>query len=287
MYSTTIGPAKKNVASDTRIRKKRTMSFEKLQTFDASTMVDSRISLLAKGPSGSGKTTLALSFPEPIFLIYADVNRDTVRRLAVDGGRDIKGIAVNEWNEYQTQIVPQIISRRIEASTIVVDSISFLAQVMWRDLQGSRSHLTQQDFGTGLRRLSETTRDIMATSIPRGDHPGYHIVFTTHVRDVTSEQGALLKVSPNIMGQFKDQIEAYFDYAVLTNSEMVSSTKKVNEKTVAVRSTQYKIITSPPDRYNTCKGGNLPPEIVISEGGSPFDEMNKTWKLGVSTNVSK
>lgn len=256
------------------------MSLDKLRVFNAETMVDSRISLLAKGLSGSGKTSLACSFPEPVFVVYADVNRDTVRRMAIDQGRDIFGVAVDAWHEYHNQVVPEIAARKVKASTIVVDSISFLAQIMWADLQGTRAHLTQQDFGTGLRRLGETTRDMVAATMPRGDHPGYHMVFTTHLRDVTNEQGALLKVSPLIMGQFKDQLEAYFDYAVLTSAEMLTKTEKVNGVTKAVHSRQFKVITSPPDRYNTCKGGNLPAEILISDGSLAFDEMNKTWKLG-------
>jgi hypothetical protein len=259
------------------------MSLDNLRRFSADTMVDSRVSLLAKGPSGSGKTTLACSFPEPVFMVYADVNRDTVRRMAVDQGRDISGVPVEAWNEYQNDVVPEIAARKLDAATIVVDSISFLAQIMWANIQGTRAHLTQQDFGTGLRRLSETTRDMVAATMPRGDHPGYHVIFTTHLRDVTTEGGALLKVSPLIMGQFKDQLEAYFDYAVLTSAEMLTTTEKVNGQTKAVRSRQFKVITTPPDRYNTCKGGDLSPEIIIADGASAFDEMNKTWKLGTPT----
>jgi hypothetical protein len=254
-------------------------AFNNLTRFHAGNIAESRLSVLLKGVSGSGKTHASLTFPEPILSIYADVNRETMRR-SIDSGVQVEGLAIDNWADYSSVVMPEIVNRKVQAATIVVDTIDFLADLMWRNIQGTKHALAIQDFGTGLRRLGETTRDLVASTIPRGDHPGYHIVVCSHLKDVSDDGGALLKIAPAIMGQFANTIEDYFDYVLLCRGELTTSVEKdPSGRTRSVKAKQYKILSVPPDRYHTCKGGGLPPELVIPEGARAFDILNEYWKV--------
>ena len=146
----------------------------KLKQFSPATMKDSKISLLLKGDPGSAKTHTALSFPEPIYMAYSDVNHETVRFKTYEHAtkveddspegfhwintRDISGTEISSWDDYEQTFIPEVANRNIDAATIVVDTIDFAAKFMWNKLQGSRSNLTPANFGTGLNMLNDTTR---------------------------------------------------------------------------------------------------------------------------------
>jgi len=150
---------------------------------------------------------------------------------------------------------------------------------MWKDIEGTRGKLTMQDFGTGLRRMGEATRALVSLTLPYKDHPGYHVVFTSHLKDQTDDSGSLLKIGPALMGQFANQIEDYFDYVLLMQAEMVAKIEQVNGVTKSVPSKQFKIWSIPPDRYHTCKGGDMPAEMVVPNGGKAFELLNEWWKV--------
>ena len=247
-----------------------------LQTFGSSQPPSvARLSVLLKGHSGSAKTETALSFPGPIHLIYTDVNRETVRK-AIARGVEI----ARRMLEEASGVMPPIFNREVKASTIVVDTYDFLVELMWRDIEGSRNKLAIQDYGTGLRRQSETTRQLVSCTMPQGDHPGYNVVFTSHLKDVTDDTGSLLKVTPAIMGQFANKLEDYFDYVLLLQGEMASSVQQVGGVSKSVKTKQFKIWSVPPDRYNTCKGGGMPAELIVPEGTNAFAMLDEHWKTG-------
>lgn len=257
-----------------------------LSTYIKPVSQSSCLSVLFKGPAGSGKTRSALTFPGPILSIYADVNRDTLRTMSAQGV-EVMPMPVESWSFYQDKVVPLVKARRLglpkEPRTIVVDTIDFLSDLMWREIQGSKSNLSQPDFGKGLRQLMTTTRDLVYATSPRGDHPGYHVVFNCHIRDVTDDSGSLVKIAPAIMGQFKDQIEDCFDYVLITQSEVASNV--TDGRVQKVR--QFKIFTAPPDRYQTAKGGSLPTEIIVPNDASTFDLLNQHWKIKVDEESSE
>jgi hypothetical protein len=116
---------------------------------------------------------------------------------------------------------------------------------------------------------------ITDAAAPKGDHPGYNIVFTSRIRENTDEKGNL--VDPGyqccMWGQFKDHIESFFNYILLC--EASNTTAKGSTKPIR----QFKIYSVPPNRYHTCSGGELPPEIIVPEGKSAFDLLNEYWKV--------
>jgi hypothetical protein len=236
---------------------------------------DAGLSLFLKGPSGSGKTEGALSLPNPTYLVYTDVNLATVRS-AMKRGLAIDFDNCTSWSNYQHKFIPRVHNRQIKAATIVVDTIDFLADMMWREIQGGKPRLSMSDFGTGLSNLMSTTYTLASATLPVKNHPGYNVVVTSHLKDVTDEGGALLKVTPAIMGAFKDKVEDFFDHVYLCEAGVKT---EVIENT-AVKTRQFKVYTVDPNRFNTCKAPpSMPPEIIIPVGKSLFEVCNDYWGL--------
>jgi hypothetical protein len=237
------------------------------------------VTVFAKGPPGGGKTELSMGFPGPILTIQCDANEETVSKAKIRGA-NVRVASAETWATFESVFVPRIADRKLgytdgwEPRTIVVDPYSSISQELVEEI-GAGRQLQIQDWGKILRRQQGVIRDLVFASVPRGDHPGYHIVVCSHLVDVTDDKGNIQKISPRIPGQFKDVIEKDFDYVVLCQCETVS---KVVGGTVT-KSRQFKVYTAPPDRYHTCKGGDLPPEIEIPNGESAFGIMNKWWGL--------
>lgn len=280
-------------------------SFAKLNQFDSvSILEDRKFAVLFKGRAGAGKSTAALSFPGPHYIVTADLNDETNREGALDG-KLFGGahIGRGEWGHYADIIVPAVVNRRVQvenketgewipAQTIVVDSISFLAQICMHDIVGNNDR-TQRDYGRLLDRLQDTTASMLSARKPMRNqkneitHPGYNIVFTCHLRDLTDTEGNVLSVAPDIDGQFRGRIDACFDYTLLCKSEMKTSLVEIpGGGKRAEKSKQFTLYAAAPDAKTECKGGRLPAELIIEEGQSVYDRLNETWKVGVPSNAS-
>lgn len=244
---------------------------------------DPNKSILFTGFSGGGKTRSSLSAPGPIVTVYADANRETARDAAVLR-KDIEIMPLTTWADYEDVFVPTVRNRKVEeylgldsVRTIVVDTISSLAGELVAETQGSRSALAIQDWGTILRKLSTTTRDLVNTTRPTKDHPGYNIIFNTHLNE-KEDNGNLLGYKPAIMGQFAGKLPAFFDYVFLCEAQLVAENKTVDGKLKAVKVRQHKLYTVPPSHLYFCKGSSkLPPEIIIKDGEFVWDILSKYW----------
>lgn len=227
--------------------------------------------VLYKGLAGTGKTFNALTWPGPIVVGYTEKNLETVRTMAKLRG-DVKVYALDSWKTYADEFVPAVAARTLTASTIILDSMDFLAKMMWDDIKGSKSGLSMQDFGVGLGRLTSTTTMLTSASAPKSGHPGYNVIVTVHLKDVM-ENESLVRVSPSIMGQFKDDLEDYFDYVLLCEAQSGSEIVKDAKGVATTQLTKnYFVYTIPPDRYNTCKGGNLPAKL-----SGTYPSLNEHW----------
>ena len=250
-----------------------------MPAININTIANSKISLMLKGDPGTGKTHTALSFPTPIFVAYAATNRATLRK-HITADPSIIGNSIDSWEDFENQLKPAIMNREIPAATILVDEISSVAELMWKKIQGSRPNLTIPDYGTGGRWMRDCTKAMCSATAPRGDHPGYHIVFTTHLRDRKNEDsGELIGIVPDLMGKYAYKIEGEFDYSFLCEAEVGKDAVPTEGGTKLVLSKKFKFYTVGPNKYHKCKGGGLPPEIVVGEGESAFNILNGYWKL--------
>lgn len=211
-------------------------------------------SVLYKGPSGTGKTHNILTWPGKIVLACLDKNMRTLRT-AMKAGVDVEPVIISKWGDFANDFVPAVANRKFDAKTIAIDTLDPLGILMQRDVQGSRARLTQSDFGTILNRWIDTMGQLVDATINKGDgQPYYNLVCSVHLKDVTNEGGALLKITPALMGAFKDQLENFFDWVLLCEAEVKSTT--VNNKPEYEK--LYRVRTIPPTKYHTCKGGGLP-----------------------------
>jgi len=243
-----------------------------LPRMTAENIGSSKYTVLYTGDSGSGKTHSLLSWPEPIVVAYFDRNLETVRK-HMRTGKKVELVLCRTWDEYANKFVPAVVNGEIEAETIGVDTINSAAARMWREIQGTRSRLTNQDFGAGLNRLSSTTDALAQAATQHGKRRSYNIVFCSHLKDVTDDSGALVKIRPAIMGQFKDDLAAFFDYVLVNQCEKVSVPVEENGRKRMKAGKRYFCHTIPPTRYYVAKGGDLPPEV-----GSTYPEMMKALK---------
>ena len=240
-----------------------------LASINATNVGEQKISALYKGPSGTGKTYNALSYPDPVRGIYADPNLKTLAD-QIKAGKDIDLVVPSTWAEYEDIFCPAVDNRLVEAETIVVDTIDFLSQMMWTEIQGVKPRLTIPDFGLGLNKLVKTTRQLTRATRSIEGKRNYNVIFCVHTRDVTDDSGGLEKIAPAIMGQFKDAIEGFFDYVFLCEATIVSEIKSVNGRKVSVPSARFQVRTVPPSPKHTCKGPGLPSVL-----GGTYQEIVK------------
>ena len=236
--------------------------------------------ILNKGKSGTGKSTLALKFPKPICVAYADKDVETVGDVLIDQPTGVDIILIRNWEDYANVFVPAAKNRKINARTIVVDTIDFVGTLGANSIRGSKNQLSIPDWGTFFNRMWSTTQNLVDAAAPHGDHPGYHIIFNSHLKPITTDEGAtLLGYECGIPGRaFPPVIEGMFDYVLL---HTVNTMKTINDTTNNISGSvrQFKIYSAPPDKYHTCKGGKLPPEIVVPDGKDAFELCNQYWKV--------
>ena len=230
---------------------------EGLLVIDKSNASHQKPVVLTKGPPGSGKTHFALTAPPPIVLANLDVNQQTVTT-AIDKGLDVKSVHLNTWSEWADQFVPAVSNRELECETVVVDTGSMLAKMMWREIQGHRDKLRIQDFGTGLDRMVNTFTQLCSAAAHYEGKRSYNIIVNYHIGDVTSDSGSLVRTTVQSMGAFKDIAESLFDYVFLAANEI--ATKIEGGK--ATKSKRFFFHTIPPSQYHTTKApGYFPAEI--------------------------
>jgi hypothetical protein len=235
----------------------------------------SRRSILLKGAGGSGKTDFVLrDTPGPILNVYQDNDRMTLEKFLARRD-DIHEVHFDTWAEFDDQFVPLVKNRLIDVPTIVIDTGDMLQGMMWREIKGNKSRLTTPDFGTGFDRLSDSFKILTGGCRPLapnpkrsyvpGGHPGYHFICTWHLYDVTTDQGALVRTTPRVLGQFKDHLEELFDIVLLMDTALTGEVQEqpggarvmVNKKTCFAR-------TVPPNQYHSTKAPLDWPEKIHS-----------------------
>jgi len=239
------------------------------------------------GGSGTGKTTCMLSWPDPMRGIYADVNKKVLEN-EIKRGRDINLTVPQTWSDYEDVFVPAVENRLFDCKTIVVDTIDFLSNLLWDDLRESvdnsgkgRGILTIPNYGVGANKLLQTTaRMVRATQYIEGKR-NYNVIFTYHLQDVTNEAGALLKVTPALMGRSKDILPSIFDYCFMTDVEQVGTTVKVDGRSKVEYKKSFFIHTAPPTKYHKdiCKSGS---ELPVKCSGMYEDLMGYMKKEAAS-----
>ncbi len=243
-----------------------------MQIMTAENFGESKESIGYKGPSGTGKTHNSLTWPGPLKVAYFDRNLKTAAE-AVKGGLDAEVFIFDTFKEFEDEFVRAVRHREFDAESIVVDTIDFMSAMLLRDIQGTAIRLKMGDWGTILNKLRSVCSDLTSATNSIPGKPSYNIVFNYHLMDITNDDGALLKTTPKIPGQFKDELEAYLDTVLYCTSQISSTAvKQTGGGTKMVPSKQFICHSVPPNPFITCKGGGLPPTLP-----GDYPSLRKAW----------
>ena len=264
------------------------MPIEDIHTMTLEQVDDQGSTVLYKGAPGTGKTHNILTWPQPIVGAYFDSNLMTLRN-AMKAGVEVTPYFCKDWRQFADVFVPAVTNREIKARTIFIDTLDPLGLKMQKDIQGTRPRLTQADFGTILNRWVDVMGQLVDSTKHSASGPGYNLVCSVHLKDVTDDNGSLLRVSPQLMGAFKDMLEQFFDWVLLCEASVVAKT--VAGKSVFTK--HYQVRTVPPTPQHTCKGGGLPPvcggtytELMAAVEAELNTQLEPTGKTEVLATVS-
>jgi len=226
----------------------------KVQIYNTKDLGEQHHSVLYMGPPKTGKTHCAMSWPDP-FVIYYDPNLATLTKF-----QGVPFCLPKGYNELATGPLMAIQNRQIEARTIVLDSASFFADAIIQEEKGGRAKLDYSGWGNILEKLSHTFRVLTDATKPypgRPDLRTYHLVVTCHERDVTDDAGSLLRVTPAIPGQFRDQLARFFNTVLITSVAVKNTHIPATGGTPGAisRTASYKVWTIPPDPFRACGDG--------------------------------
>jgi hypothetical protein len=247
---------------------------------------DRRFTVLYQSDSGMGKTHCALTWPNPGVLYY-ETNMATLEKF-----KDIPyilGEDIGSIENLEMRILPMLETGRHQElfgkpviDTIVLDSVTECIGDMVAEIQGTKERLSMPDFGRLLSRGEGLIKRFVDLAKPRAGRPRYNFVATVHLRDVTDEEGALIKVRPAIPGQLKDVLGRLFD-TVLVN-------KIVREETITTLpnqpakkvTTERRVVWSvPQDKYHSCKdgvgGGEL--KVLPSVCDGTWPSLRDAWGI--------
>lgn len=173
-----------------------------------------RITGLYLGPEQTWKTTMALTWPDP-FVFYFDKNTATL-----ENNPDKRPFyCPRSFKEFQFEVLPAIVNRRIDAQTIVIDTASSAAAAAKFEIQGRAESFEIRDYGTLLTRLWSTFDQLLDQKKPKGDHPGYHIIITSIEKEWMRKVGndlVLDRVRPQIDGDFKNVLPTMVEFTFLS-----------------------------------------------------------------------
>lgn len=231
------------------------------------TAPEGKITCLVQGPPKTGKTHFAASFPRPLF-IYFDPNLATIQKFP-----DIQFIRPKDYAELATKILPAVQNRLLDCDTIVLDSASFLSDMLVKHEKGSRAKLDFGGWGLVLDRMTHTVSVLMDAALPLPNKPdarSYNIVVTVHERTDTDEDGRIQSVTPSIQGQFRNNVARFFNTVFISKYITTIETPPAVPGTppTAKRVNKCQLHTVPPDNWRACGDGvgggkykTLPPII--------------------------
>lgn len=242
----------------------------KLPKLDFETAAHAKKSILYKGESGYRKTTYALTWPQPLVGLYTETNQATVVK-AIKAGVNVVFYNPANWAEV-TAFSQAAKNRQIDAKSLILDTLDGVGAVCFREIAGPSGEMDQQKWGRFLSRMRFFCEDVAQAAKPKDGKPAYHIVCTSHLKDITDDKGNLVKIRCKIDGQFKDDVEAFFDTVLLCDMRLRAEQVEEAGRRFMRQTPEFFCRALPPDKYHTCKPNGLPAEV-----GGTYPELVAAW----------
>lgn len=227
------------------------------------------------GLEKTGKTHFICSMPEEVSVAFTDPNRATAEGFMRDGHK-INLYLIGNWAEFQ-EWVRMAVARELPGRTLAVDSYGFVADRLVAATSDANGAVTIPQWGRIKDQHWTELMKLLSCTQPTANHPGYHVVVSTHLTDVTDEKGNLVKVRPAIQGSFRDTFNRCFDSVFISKA---LSERAIVDGKLQVKPTRYVLLSVPPDQYHACgdgiggKGGRkrLPAEVE-----NTFPALCQAW----------
>lgn len=247
-----------------------------------------RPSVLYQGPDKTRKTSNALTWPNPV-VFYFDANTGTLENWPE---KEKRVVLVKSFREFQTQMVPAIVNRRladvfgVPVDTVVIDTASSAADLCQHEMMresgnAETGEFDMKQYGRLKNKLYSTFRQVVDAKKPKGTHPGYYVAITAHEQAWTKlrkgqSEPVIDRIRPRIEGGFKDILPSLVDSVFLTR---IKRGKRGPHKQEAP--TPY-IVTVPPDDLYFCGdgyGNDLGRDPLPVEMPGDFPSLAAAWGL--------
>jgi len=211
--------------------------------------VEHRFSGLYQGGAFTGKTHAMCSWPK-VALITFDPDDQTAEKM-----EDVTIVRVDSWGEFASDILPHVMNRSMDElckkpiETIAIDTISIASSKLREEMRGRGGEMRVQDWGTFKDKLTEAAYLLTESTKPTDTHAGYHILFATHLKEVTGDDGIVLAWRPAIDGQFRELLPRLVSFCFLceATTETIREAGQPGEQRAV-----YKVRTVPPNKLYIC-----------------------------------
>jgi hypothetical protein len=268
-----------------------------LKFYSTSELPEGGDTVLYWGREKTGKSHNMATWPGVLFIHFA-LNPDTVKKfpdvpVLFPEGRTYRerlkwfhfSVLPAIQNRKMTQLVRESIPGFADytVKTIALDDYTCLGQHCKMVLAGAGDadqpdRVTKIDYegwNQYLAWLLNDTTMLLGSAAPYLPDPSrecYNFVAAVHERDSYDDTGSIVKITPSIDGQFKDDLASKFGLVLVTDSR--SFTYPKGHPREGQRDVEYFCHTIPPDRYRKAGGGRgkLPAKVV-----GTYPELQKAW----------
>lgn len=175
------------------------------------------VRMLVAGQPGSGKTRFAATAPNPVFANA----RGGLMSIAEKGVRYIN--ITSEAEMLQMKLMLDGFGMDVEqhfhgpVETLVIDTLDEFQRILLSERLTSmkRSETTAADWGWLSQRMHTIVEGLCKLPM--------HIIFVTHLKEITDGATGQLWYKPSLQGSFCDQVSQYVDFSLLVQAQHFSS----------------------------------------------------------------
>lgn len=175
------------------------------------------VRMLVAGQPGSGKTRFAATAPNPVFANA----RGGLMSIAEKGVRYIN--ITSEAEMLQMKLMLDGFGMDVEqhfhgpVETLVIDTLDEFQRILLSERLTSmkRSETTAADWGWLSQRMHTIVEGLCKLPM--------HIIFVTHLKEITDGATGQLWYKPSLQGSFCDQVSQYVDLSLLVQAQHFSS----------------------------------------------------------------
>jgi hypothetical protein len=218
------------------------------------------VSFLLLGAAGAGKTHFSCGLPDPLFFAW-DANLATMEKhpdIPYVVPSDFAPDGVCSTVAFSERVLPLLEARRAHeiagkpVRSIVFDSGTEMLEDLSLHILGvnTATSTSLPKFGVFKTEGHKLLRRIAGLTRPKGDLPRYNVAMLFHLRETTNDAGALLKITPSIMGALKGEAPRHFDVVLLLRREVKNAVVTTGGAPGKLAQTiEHQAWTVAPDRY--------------------------------------